>query len=95
MRFKVGDKLYCKFSFHPFKKGSYYGIKGIHSIFSDNDYIAIKYHTDSYRFKLKESTFGYIDNYLDSSLDPYLFDYFCDIKEDRINKLKKLERYGK
>lgn len=87
---KKGDKVFCKVSYSIFKKGKYYKIKGIHSIFSENDYITIMYQFMNFRFKLKETTFGYVVDYIDSSVDPYLYDYFVPLKEERKLKLDEI-----
>lgn len=92
-KLKKGDKVYCKVDYGPFKKGEHYKVKEIHSIFSEDDYITIKYFAHmKFRFKLKDSTFGYIEDFIDSSLDPYLYNYFIPLKEERKLKLNEIEK---
>ena len=79
----------CKKTFYNFKKGYNYKIDGIHSIFEKDDFISIK---DDYvlcRFRLNKST-EYIDNYIGSN-ESYFYDYFTILKEERKQKLKKID----
>jgi len=81
----------CKKNFFPFRKGNYYNVVGIHSIFQDNDFISIisnPNNTLPYRFRLNRST-QYIEDYIGQN-EYYFYDYFVDITKDRLEKLKKL-----
>lgn len=87
---KKGDRVLCKYNYGYFKKGKHYKVKGIHSIFSENDYISIKLKYMKFRFKLKESTYGYVEDYIDSVVDPYFYEYFTPLKEERKQKLDEI-----
>jgi len=52
-------KAFCKKSLQSFKKGKYYNIDGVHTIFEKDDFITI----ESRRFRLNKST-EYIENYI-------------------------------
>jgi len=88
---KKGDKVICKQNYGHFKKGHRYTVTQIHSIFSDKDYATVQLSgINQYRFKLTQETFGYIEDYIDSSLDPYLYDHFYGEKEMRKLKLDEI-----
>lgn len=88
-------KAYCIVSIVPFQKNNYYNVNGIHSVFKKNDFITLEYFdiktnlTYLCRFRLNKST-SYIDDYLGMN-EFYFYDYFIDIKTDRLNKLNKLK----
>ena len=77
----------------PFKKGEYYIVDGIHSVFQPSDYITIqnKNNTSLYRFALKDSTGFYVEDYLGFN-EEFFNNYFCDLKEERKNKLKTISK---
>jgi len=84
-------KVYCKRDCAPFYKYNFYNIYAdIHTIFEVNDFISIKDKmnndtTERLRFRLNHST-ECIEGYI-GDIELYFYDYFCDIKNDRKEKL--------
>jgi hypothetical protein len=80
----------CKKTFYNFKKNENYKIDGIHSIFEKDDFITLIDNQVTARFRLNKST-DYIDDYIGSD-EYYFYDYFTILKEERKQKLKKIDK---
>ena len=79
----------CKKTFYNFKKGENYKIGGIFSVFEKDDFISLIDTNVIARFRLNKST-DYIDDYIGSN-ESYFYDYFTILKEERKQKLKKID----
>ena len=86
----------CKKNFFIFKKGDYYKIKGIHSIFEEDDFITIESkETNSSgnyilcRFILKDNVRSISDYIGENEIN--FHDIFIDIYKERNDKLSKLD----
>lgn len=79
----------CKKDILPFKKDNYYKVYDIFSILDKDDFISIVVNGNcNVRFRLNKLT-SYVEDYIGEN-ETYFYDYFVDINEDRLNKLKKL-----
>jgi len=79
----------CKRNCHNFKKGTYYKIVNIFTIFEPDDFITIE-DRDYYRFRLNDSI-SYIEDYIGTN-EYYFYNYFCNIIEERKFKLEHLNQ---
>jgi hypothetical protein len=79
----------CKKTFYNFKKGEKYKISGIFSVFEKDDFISIDGDNVTCRFRLNKST-DYIDDYIGTN-ESYFYNYFTILKEERKQKLKKID----
>lgn len=86
-------KAFCIKNYFGFEKGNYYNIISKSSVFTENDFITIEsYEPISYswyRFRLNKSN-EYIENYIGEN-ESYFYDYFLNVKEERMKKLKKIK----
>jgi hypothetical protein len=91
-------KALCKKNLYSFKKGEYYDVDGIHSIFEKDDFISIRvkgeYSLNTpqlYRFNYKGTVAHYVEDYIGWN-ELNFFDYFCSEQEERKEKLQTIQK---
>jgi hypothetical protein len=82
-------KVYCKNNCQKFKKGKYYEVISIASVFEQNDFITIQ-NDYPYRFRLNTSK-DFIEDFIGEN-EYYFYNYFYDIREERKIKLEQLSK---